>query len=277
MRVAFDKVTPNLVGILPITNQCFNTPARRRTRGRLIIIRSTSRRTRLACAFPLTNIITAGLGDVNLIVRRGLPLPNNTRFTRRSANLTPAEGEFIEVADFFQTSLPGRWYIGVIHTSGDAITYDVCAEEVAGPIIEVFDRTPLRATNAPLTNFGFVTYYRVYVPPAGFLTNGQFQPGVALADFQLTNIAAGGDMDLYLSSGTMQPLYAPPTNWLARSTIFSAAVPPNNFESNRVSAFSVTNPLTPGWWFIAAVNKSPVPVGYDVQVDLYSTNLPYVR
>lgn len=277
VRVAFDELTPNLVGIVPITNQCFNYTGSATNAGAIDYYSFDVSPDAIGVRFSLTNILVAGAGDLNLVVRRGLPLPNDTRFTGRSANPTPAEGEFIEVADFFQTRLAGRWYIGVIHTSGDAVTYDVCAEEVGGPITEIFDHAPLRATNAPAASLGDVTYYRIYVPPPGFLTNGVLQRGIALADFQLTNITAAGDMDLYLSSTTMQPLYAPPSDWLARSTNFSASLlPQDNFESNRVSAFSVTNPLTPGWWFIAAVNKSPVPVGYDVQVDLYSTNLPYL-
>src|SRR5439155_4862570 len=43
-----------------------------------------------------------------------------------------------------------------------------------------------------------------------------------------------------------------------------------------VSAFGAIDPLTPGYWFLAVVNKDPLPVNYEVLVTEYTTNLPYV-
>lgn len=270
VRVAFDELSPNLVGIIPLTNQCYTYTGVATNAGVIDYYSFDVSTNAIGVRFSVSNIIG---DDVNLVVSRGLPLPNDARFGARSANAAAAQGEIIEVADFFQTALSGRWYVGVIHTSANPVGYTVCAEEVGGPITEVFDRQLRQATNNPAGSAGDVAYYRVYIPPTGFSTNGVFQPSIVLAEFQLTNIFAGRDMDLYLSSSTMQPLYAAPTNWLVSSTNFS---PLNNFESNSISAFSTSISLTPGWWFIAAVNKSPAPTDYGVAVTMYGANLPYI-
>ena len=267
VRVAFDELSPNLVGIIPLTNQCFSYSGVVTNAGAIDyysfdVVSSNA----LGVRFSVTNIIGGSSNDVNLVVRRGVPLPNLTRYTGISTNASPLDGEFIEVADFFQTTLAGRWYIGVIHTTVNPVAYDVCAEEVGGDITEVFNNVLQPAQNAAVTNAGDISYFKILISPRTFL-----------ADFQLTNIVGGSNMDLYLSSGTMQPLFGTPTNWLYASTNFSPAPAPNNFESNRVSAFSSSQPLTPGWWFVAAVNKSAGPVDFGVHVTEYQTNLPYLQ
>lgn len=266
VRVAFDELSPNLVGIIPLTNQCHNYSGVVTNAGAIDYYSFDVSPDALGVRFSVTNI-TGGPGDdVNLVVRRGVPLPNLTRYTGISTNALPSDGEFIEVADFFQTTLAGRWYIGVIHTTPNPVAYDVCAEEVGGDIAEVFNNVLHPAQNTAATNAGDISYFKILISPRTFL-----------ADFQLTNIVGGSNMDLYLSSGTMQPLFGTPTNWLYASTNFSPAPAPNNFESNRVSAFSLGQPLTPGWWFIAAVNKSAGPVDFGVHVTEYQTNLPYLQ
>lgn len=265
VRVAFDELSPNLVGIIPLTNQCFSYSGVVTNAGAIDYYSfDVVSPDALGVRFWVSNFVGSVAGDdVNLVVRRGVPLPNDIRFTARSDNASPADWEFIEVADFFQTTLAGRWYIGVIHTTANAVSYNVCAEEVGGEIIEVFDQVSQPATNTAAGIFGDVSYFKFLVSPNSYL-----------ADFKLTNIAAGGVMELYLSTNTMQPLFSTPANWLYSSTNLN---PITDYASNRVSSFSLTNSLTPGWWFLAAVNKSAVPVSFEVHVTQYTTNLPYIE
>ncbi len=193
-------------------------------------------------------------GDVNLYVRRGLPLPTTNFYVAASVNTDPGLGEFVQVADMTQRSLAGRWYAAVV-VSSNTPDYQICAREISGPV------TPLtiNVTNVLTTvSTGAVHYYQVVIPDNAFL-----------ADFQ--TMAPAGNVDLFISTGAMLPLGALPTN-----ALFAGANGPGGNEAIQLSAFNPTNLLTPGTWYLAVVNRDTVDVDYSVVVRVLTTNINYI-
>jgi hypothetical protein len=248
--VTFDQETPNLIGIIPLTNNCLtrlSTPTNGNTVEYFSFDVSSNA---LGVQFEITGISDP---DVDLVVHRGLPLPTDLLFDAKSSNSFP-DDEFIEVDDFFGTQLPGRWYLGVIHTTPDTVGYTICARERDGVITPILTNTLYNASIPP----NGVQYYKVVISSNAYL-----------AEFITTN--ASGNVDLYISTNTMTPLFLTPTNAMYGSSNALTAD-----ERIPVSAFGATNPLTPGCWFLAVVNQDVTPVDYQVLVTEYTTNLPYI-
>ena len=117
----------------------------------------------------------------------------------------PGTNEFIQVADFSGTVLPGRWYLAVVNASG-APSFSVCAKEIPGPIVPLTVNLP----EPVLVSTGAVQYFRVTI------SSNAYQ-----ADFQ--TLLASGNVDLYISTNTMTPLLVTPTNAMFASTVRSSS------------------------------------------------------
>lgn len=192
-------------------------------------------------------------GDVDLYVRRGLPLPGTNFFSAASVTPDPTAGEFVQIADLTQSTLAGRWYAAVV-VSSNAPDYEICAREIPGPV------TPLtvNVTNALTTvSTGAVHYYKVEIPDDAFL-----------ADFQ--TMATAGNVDLFISTGALLPLGGTPTN-----APFAGAGGSGN-ELIQLSVFDAAKLLTPGTWYLAVVNRDTVDVDYSVVVNVKTTNINYI-
>jgi subtilisin-like proprotein convertase family protein len=202
--------------------------------------------------FSITNIQG---GDVNLYVKRGLPLPGTNFFTQASANADPLAGEFVQFSDLSQSQLAGRWYAAVV-VSGGAPSYDICAREFPGPVTLL----TVNVTNGVNTiSTGAVHYYKVVIAS-----------NVYLADFQ--TLAGASNIDLFVSSTTMSPLAAAPTNGA-----FAAVNGAGGDETVQLTVFNPAFLLSPGTWYLAVVNRESVPVNYSVVVNARSTNLNYIQ
>ncbi len=250
VEVTFDELTPNLIGIIPLTNGCFSALSVPTNVNAIEYYSFDVSSNALGVQFEITGITDP---DVDLVVRRGVPLPDDISYEAHSINNWP-DDEFIEVDDFFGTRLPGRWYLGAIHRTTDTVAYTICARERDGVITPILTNQLYSATIAS----NGVQYYKVVISSNAYV-----------ADFLTTN--ATGDVDLYISTNTMTPLFQAPTN-----AMYVSSTPGSADELLRVSAFAPTNPLTPGCWFLAVVNKDIMPVNYQVLVTEYTTNLPYI-
>lgn len=200
------------------------------------------------------NVSSITNGDVSLYVRRGLPLPGTNFYAAASINTDPAAGESVQIPDFTQTSLAGRWYAAVVVVSNTP-NYQICAREIPGPVALL----TVNVTNALTTlSTGAVHYYQVVIPDNAFL-----------ADFQ--TMTAAGNVDLYISTGAMLPLGVAPAN-----AMFAGANGPGGDEAIQLSAFDTGKLLTPGTWYLAVVNRDTVDVNYSVVVRTQATNINYI-
>jgi len=251
LRVEFDDTSGTLVPITPINptnvNRCLTGFLTTNGVSYYSFDVSTNA---LGAEFSISNIVG---GDVNLYVKRGLPVPRlPNQFFAKSDNpgTTP---EFIQVADFTGTLLPGRWYLAVVGASGTP-SYDVCAREIPGQVI------PL-ATNSCFANTvstNSAQYYSVVI-----------SSNAIQADFLTT--LANGNVDLFISTNVMQLLLISPTN-----AMFARTNAPSGNELIQLSVFDTNALLTPGTWYLAVVNKDTRPVDYTVCVREFTTNINYI-
>ena len=193
-----------------------------------------------AVAFELFNLN----GNVDLVARRGPPLPDETSFDYISANPGTSNETILVSSNSAPVVLtPGRWYLGVFNNDVNPVTYTIEAIEGGQPII------------IPLTNgVAFTTN----VPPGPDLnlffefdiTNS---PTAAL--FELYNL--NGNVDLDLQSNSLP--FAPP--FFASST---------NPGTNREEIVIRTN--TPdlggsvnGTWFLGVPNNDTSNVTFTIR------------
>ncbi len=248
LQVDFDESTPNLTDVVRLTNSICRQVS---TDGSQIDYYSFDvSPNALGVQFLVTNVAGA---DVDLFVRRGLPLPNRQRFTALSTNATAAEGEAISLYDFAANRLPGRWYLAVVHDAASPAAYQICAQQFTADISGLFTNLVCSVLQT-----GQVSYYSVEIEESAFQ-----------ADFLTTN--ATGNVDLYISTGAMLPLFAAPTN-----ALHASVNAPSGNELIQITPDLLPSPLTPGRWFLAVVNRESFEVTNCVQVVQYTTNLPYL-
>ena len=70
-------------------------------------------------------------GDVNLFVRKGVPLPDATKFHYQSARSSTNDESIIVFPNSTVPLTPGDWYLGVVHNDTNVVTYEVRATEFA--------------------------------------------------------------------------------------------------------------------------------------------------
>ena len=189
-------------------------------------------------------------GNVNLVARRGLPLPNPTSFDFNSVNpgIIP---EVIDLVDYTMQSLPGIWYLGVYNLETVPVTYTIKATITLSGQLPVELTNTLSITNTIATNT--IAFYQYEVSSNAYRV-----------DFEVINLS--GNVDLYVQ----QFLPGGPAMFNYASTNAGTAN-----EIVTVLTDSVPVPLTEGTWFMSVVNVDTTNVSYVVKVTEY-TNTPPV-
>jgi subtilisin-like proprotein convertase family protein len=211
-----------------------------------------------AVSFQLYNLS----GNVNLVARHGTPLPDPSNFGYGSFNPGTNSEEII----IFTNSeppialSPGHWYLGVFNADVTNVTYTILATEytnVFPTIITLQNGIPYFNTNsgaAPATD-----YYRFVVS-----TNAQ------QVQFEIDHPTA--DMTLAVHRGLPLPDLV--------THDYISANPGISDEVISVFNSSTPVPLTPGDWFLSAINVSGGPVSYSIKAtefDVPTTNFTIIN
>ena len=206
-----------------------------------------------AVSFQLLNLG----GNLNLVARQGLPLPTLTSFDYGSFN-PGAEDEGVLV---FQNSspvalAPGRWYLGGFNADVTNVAFTLLATEYTNAFPNIVNLASGVSHWANNSGAGDATDYYHYV----VTTNAR------RAQFEIDGPT--GDMTLVAHKGLPLP------------TLTDYACLSANPETNEelITLYDVSSPvaLTPGDWFISAVNVWGAPVGYAImatEFPAYGTNV----
>ena len=196
-------------------------------------------------------------GDVNLVARKGLPFPAPYDLDYGSFNPSTNDENILVFTNSTPVALSaGRWYLGVFNADTVPVTYTILATEYPYPfadIITLTNRIPYYTTNLAGVNTN--DYYRFVV-----------SSNSVRAQFEINGPT--GDMTLVARKGW------PPPN-LATNDYISAD-PRTNDELIVVFDFSRPVRLSPGDWFLTAINMSGSPVAYSITASewpLYGTNI----
>ncbi|MCC6232527.1 MAG: S8 family serine peptidase, partial [Verrucomicrobiales bacterium] len=181
-------------------------------------------------------------GDVNLYVRKGLPIPTPFDFHFAGLGLGTA-AEFIPVANT-NTPIwlsPGWWFLAVENADLADVTYTIRVTEYPAVI------TPL-SNDVPWTNS----------VPAG--------PGLDYYSFRVSPAALSATFEVYDMSSDVQMLLRPglpvPTfNDFAYASTNAGLAP----EFIELTPYSFPTPLTPGDWYLTVVNPNATPATYTVK------------
>jgi len=195
-----------------------------------------------AVSFQLTNLS----GNVELVARQGPPLPTLTDYDYGSFSPgTQDEGLFIFTNSTPVALLtPGRWYLGVFNLDVVPVDYTIVANEYTNlaPFITLTNGIAYAHTNAGVGNL--TDYYRYVVTGS-----------VARAQFEINHPSA--DLTLVVRKGLPLPdlgLYD-----------YLSANPQPNDELIVLFTNSAPVALTPGDWFLTAVNGSGQPASYEIK------------
>jgi hypothetical protein len=207
----------------------------------------------VAATFQLTNLT----GNVDLVARKGFPWPAPYDYDYGSFNPGTSDEDIFVFTNSTPVQLsPGRWFLGVFNVDTVNAGYSIVATEYPYPfagIITLTNGLPYVATNlvTPDTN----DYYRYIVT-----TNA------VRVQFEING--PSGDMTLVARKGLPVPN-------LSRYDYISAN-PRANDELIVIYDFSKPVRLTPGDWFLTAVNVSGAPVSYSIlatEFPVYGTNI----
>lgn len=201
-------------------------------------------------------------GNVNLVARRGAPLPTPTSFDYGSFNPGNNPEDIIVFTNSAPVPLtPGRWYLGVFNADAVAVTYTIVATEFTNQfptIITLENGIPYANTNSGTGNG--TDYYRYVVTPSA-----------VRAQFEIN----GPSDDLTLVARRGLPLPDLTTYDYLSANAYT------NDELIVVLTNSAPVALSPGNWFLSAVNISGVPVTYSIKATEWSavevTNLVIIN
>lgn len=190
--------------------------------------------------------------DVQLLLRRGLPVPTFNDFTYASTNAGLAD-EIIELTPFsFPVGLtPGDWYLSIANPGTNIATYAVRASEVTALVIPLTNGVPYNASLLPGEG---MSYY-------SFLVSSN----ATAAEFKLTS-AGTGDLDLFLRKGPPLP---DPSN-----AHYSGINPGPADEVIRLETNSFPIPLSPGLWYLAVTNQEAFAVSYEITATEFGVEPP---
>jgi hypothetical protein len=203
-----------------------------------------------AVSFQLTNMS----GNFDMVVRYGGPLPPDVPYHYGSFN----PGTLDEEITVFTNSLPvplaaGRWYIGVYNTSLNSNVFTIVATEFTNSFVGLITLTNgISYTNTAAANGE--DHYRYVVSASA-----------SRVQFEINN--PSGDMILVASRGLPLPSL----------TVYDylSDYPFLNDELIVVLPDSAPVPLTPGDWFLTAINTSGAPVDYSIKAtEWFSTGRP---
>ncbi len=246
LRVDFDRVSPIVPSVIPLTlgvPVTTNLPPGPVLQYYLVDIGSNS----TFATFEIFNMS----GNADLVIGRGLPLPNPTSWDYQSSAAGTSDENIIVTDSLFQV-LPGRWYLGVYNRQNNALTYSVRVTAQFGPptVIDLTSGIAYTNTLSPTTGFD---YYHLLVS-----TN------VAQLDFEILN--SNGDVDLYASKDL--PLPGP-----FDFDYFSGSAGPVG-EKVTVTTNSAPVPAGPGDWYLGVRNVDAVPVTYVVRATETTNSVP---
>ncbi|NOS70104.1 MAG: S8 family serine peptidase [Verrucomicrobia bacterium] len=190
-------------------------------------------------------------GNANLVARKGLPLPTIAGYDVGSFN----PGNFDEDILLFTNSTPvaltpGRWYLGVFPADVTPVTFTIVADEFTNAfpnIITLTNRIPYANTNS---GAGLLAdYYRFVVS-----TNA------VRAQFEINNPSA--DMTLLLRKGLPLPDVG----------LFDYVSANGYTNDELIILYTNSAPvrLSPGNWFLSALNISGGPVTYSIKASEYT-------
>jgi hypothetical protein len=195
-----------------------------------------------AVLFTLTNLD----GDVNLVASQGAPLPTLTSFDYASLNPGLLPEDILVFTNSTPVALkPGTWYLGVYNATARPVNYTILATEFTNAfpnIVTLTNAVPYNGANSGLAA-SLNDYYRYVVSPAGVRV-------------QFETFGADGDVTLVARKGLPLPNLS--------SYDYFSANPGTNDELIVVLTNSTPVALTPGDWFITAVNTSGGPVNYTI-------------
>ncbi|PYM11261.1 MAG: hypothetical protein DME18_14450 [Verrucomicrobia bacterium] len=256
ISVAFDRTDTNLISVLTLTNGlCYaNTiPATNALDYYQFSVSSS--------ASVVTFQLAPQNGNVDLVVRRALPVPdplpapNAGRYDYISQNPGTNVDEVIVTTKSQPVPLsPGVWYLGVFNSDTNPVAYSICATESAGPIYNIMRLTNdvprdfAIAAGSPLTNFFLFTIDQTNAAASFWLYNLN-NPADLLADLDALPDPA---TYLFSSSGSSNN----PVQILVETNVF----PPN----------------LNGDWYLAVENLSPSDLSFTILATFSTNGLPVV-
>ncbi|MBL9126695.1 MAG: hypothetical protein JNL97_03565, partial [Verrucomicrobiales bacterium] len=181
-------------------------------------------------------------GNVDLYVRRGLPIPTPFDFHYSGETLGNA-AEFIAVTNTTTPIwlAPGWWYLSVVNSDVTNVTYSIRATETPGVVVPLFDDVAVTNTIGPGPN---PDYYSFNVSPAALS-----------ARFELYGLSS--DANLLLRRGLPLPTLNDYTY---------ASLTPGLFdEVIELTPFSFPTGLTPGDWYLSVVNPGSGNATYTIK------------
>ncbi|MEY2410578.1 MAG: hypothetical protein QOF48_3248 [Verrucomicrobiota bacterium] len=206
----------------------------------------------------------AANGNVDLFIRRGVPLPTELSFDASSVNLGITNELIILVtnAATMPVLTPGDWYVTVVNRGATAVSYSVRATQfIIGPI-GTADANVIRLANTVCISNNIagaappddprLQYYVFSVSPTS-----------VRAHFEI--LSPSGNVDLIARRGLPLPTL---TNYDGISAR------PGTCEELITLFTNGTAPLqlTPGDWYVAVVNTNPTPVSYMVCASQYTSS-----
>jgi len=206
-----------------------------------------------AVSFQLSNLS----GNLNLVASYGVPLPTLASFDYGSFNPGTNDEDILVFANSTPVALaPGRWYLGVFNTEPTNVSCTILATEYTNAFPSII--TLASGVPCPNNNSGAgdtTDYYRYVV------TTNAWR-----AQFEIDGPTA--PMALVARKGLPLPTLT--------SYDFISTNPGPNEQLITLFDFSSPIALTPGDWFISAVNVSGGPVGYTMmatEFPAYETNV----
>lgn len=185
-------------------------------------------------------------GNVDLVARRGAPLPTRADYDYGSFNPGLNNEDIVLLPASTPVPLtPGRWYLGVFNSDIVPVTYSIVATEFTNALPNIVTLTngiPYTKTNAGGVNP--VDYYRFVV-----------SSGAVRAQFEINT--PSDDVTLVARKGLPLPD-------LSLYDYISANVFTND-ELIVLTTNSTPVLLSPGDWFISAVNVTGLPVSYSIK------------
>jgi subtilisin-like proprotein convertase family protein len=232
LQVDFD-VTPLINGV-PFSDTQAGTPL-----PRYFSYEVSSNAT--AVAFQLLNLS----GNLDLVARAGGPFPTLASYDYGSFNPGTDDEEILVFTNSSPMALaPGRWHLGMFNADPTNVTYTILVTEYTNAFPSIITLASGIAWSGNNSGAGDATDYYHYV----VTTNA------VRAQFEID--APTGDMTLVARKGLPLPT-------LANYTYLSANPGPNE-ELITLFGSSTPVPLTPGDWFISAVNVSGAPASYTI-------------
>jgi subtilisin family serine protease len=188
-------------------------------------------------------------GNVNLVLRRWPLIPSPVSFDYQSIN--PGTNE--ELILIFTNSIPvpltaGLWYLSVYNMETNPVNYNILATTYTGDIPKLITLTNGVAYTNTITPSVIPDLYRF-----------DMSIGVTQAVFELFDLT--GNVDLYARKGL--PL-------INETNAFYAST--NAMTTNELIVLltnSVPMPVSPGIWFLAALNRETNDVTYTIRATEY--------